>query len=523
VIERAGIDGLQGEGLTRRYGETVALDQVDIAIPFGQITGVVGENGAGKSTLLNILSGIVRPDSGRLQLSGKPLSLAGYPEAQASGIARVFQEQALIPNIPVYENLLLGHDRQFARWGQFTARREMITMARRMMEEADVDIDVCRRTGDLSFSKRQLVEIVRACIAPVLLFGTGRPVVLLDEPTASLELGDEEVFFRLVQRTRKNGAAILLVSHRLGEVISLADRIVVLRDGRRIADLASSEATERQLHRLMVGRERDQDFYHEGEQRDVSDNVEAFAVRNLSGKHFKDVTLDLRAGEVLGIGGLLDSGKSELGKSMAGVIPPLAGEVRLGKGDWHQPTIARQVLMGVGYVPAERLTEGMIAQFPLAWNISLAGGGDMFSNGVGLWRKALEIEVARDMIRRLLIKASSPLVSCDRLSGGNQQKTVLARWMARRLSVLILDNPTRGVDAGAKEEIYRLLRQLCAEGVAIILITDELLELIGMSNRIAVMRQGRMHDSVPAPPHAKPTEEQLVRLMLSSGNMRDAA
>lgn len=515
------VAALRALGLSKRYDETIALANVDITLGLNRIVGLVGENGAGKSTLLNILSGIAAADSGSLEVHGGTRSFTNYAEAQRLGIARVFQEQALIAAIPVFENLLLGCEAQFTRLGQLLRRRDMIRRAEEMIEQAGARIDVRRITSDLSFSERQLVEIIRACTAPTALFGVDSPIVLLDEPTASLEKGDEKIFFDLLDKVKQHGA-VLFVSHRLTEVLGVCDEIMVLKDGRRVGTVDPADVNERELHRLMVGRERDTDYYHESEQRNGGLGAVTFAARGLSRVGaYEDVTLEVKSGEILGIGGLLESGKSALGRGLAGIERPDRGEVSLASGAWGAPDIQRLIAHGVGYVPAERLMEGMIAAQPVTWNISMASGGDLFSTRIGLWRHRLENEVSAKLIAGLGIKAKSPQMPCTRLSGGNQQKVVLARWLARQLRVLILDNPTRGIDAGAKEEIYSLLRTLSHEGVGIVLITDELLELIGLSNRIAIMRRGRVRTTIAAPANAKPTEQALVAVMLGGDDAAD--
>ncbi len=513
----APVEVLRASGLTKRYGETLALGNVDITLGLNRVIGLVGENGAGKSTLLNILSGIATADKGTLDVHGAHQRLTSYVAAQRLGIARVFQEQALIASVPVFENLLLGSEGQFTHMGQLLRRRDMIDRAQDMVEQAGSRIDVRRMTAELSFSERQLVEIIRACMAPSMLFGAKTPIVLLDEPTASLEKNDEAIFFALLEKIRERGT-VLFVSHRLTEVLRVCDEIVVLKDGRRVGAVDPSHATERELHRLMVGRERDVDYYHESAQRSAGFGATAFAARGLSRSGaYGDVHLEVGAGEILGIGGLLESGKSELGKGLAGIERPDRGAISIAGGPWSSPNIQQLVPQGLGYVPAERMVEGMIASQPVAWNISLASGGDLFSNRFGLWRHRHENAVSSRMMARLGIKAPSPQWPCTRLSGGNQQKVVLARWLARHLRVLILDNPTRGIDAGAKEEIYGLLRALCEEGIGIILITDELLELIGLPNRIAIMWRGGVCTTIAAPANDKPTEQALVALMLSGG------
>jgi ribose transport system ATP-binding protein len=346
------------------------------------------------------------------------------------------------------------------------------------------------------------------------LLGIKHPVVLLDEPTSALDKEDEAAFFRLVDRIRGVGS-LVFVSHRLSEVLAISDVVHVLKDGCLVATVEPRSVTESTLHALMVGRERDSDYYHESGQFNAGANPVCLEVRGLSrtGK-YHDISLKVKAGEIVAIGGLVASGKSALGKGIVGLEPPEQGSVKVAATRHTKPEIRRLIAAGIGYVPAERLAEGLIARFPLSWNISMAGGHDMFASGFGRWLDRKEEEVASEYMRKLSIKARTPAVSCQQLSGGNQQKVVLARWVCRRPEVLVLDNPTRGVDAGAKEEIYRLIRELTKTGVGVLLITDELLELIGLSNRIIIMQSGKIVAELDAPPHSKPSEQDLIPLML---------
>ncbi|KQT65693.1 MULTISPECIES: sugar ABC transporter ATP-binding protein [unclassified Aureimonas] len=504
----------QAEGLRKAYSDTVVLDGVGFEVPAHSVVTFVGENGAGKSTLFNILSGITGADAGTMRLAGEDYRPKTYGSAVRSGVSRVFQEQSLIANVPVYENLLLGEEHRFTRAGQLLDKRSMIAAAERIVEEAGIDIDVRRRTGDYDFSKRQSIEIARACLAPTHLLGMERPFILLDEPTSALDRRDEEAFFRLVAKIKRRGS-LLFVSHRLSEVLALSDLIYVLKDGQLVAKLDPATADERTLHGLMVGRQRATDYYHEKRQRAVAQEPVRLDVRGLAEPGaFADISLSVRAGEIVGIGGLLDSGKSALGKAIAGVERPASGTVALAGGEHRAPAIGRFVKRGLGYVPAERLAEGMIAAFSVAWNISLASGGDRQTNRFGLWKRRRETETAERYGRELAIRSATPGLRCSRLSGGNQQKVVLARWLSRDPEVLVLDNPTRGVDAGAKEEIYRLIRDLADRGVAVLLITDELLELIGLSNRILILQRGHIVAEIPSPSTAKPGERELVAWML---------
>jgi ribose transport system ATP-binding protein len=503
--------------LAKSFGGTAALTGIDLDIFPREVLGIVGENGAGKTTLLNLLSGIVAPDAGTMRLHGRAYRPKNHAEAVRGGISRVFQEQALIPNIRVYENLLLSHEALFTAGRQWIRSRRMIEVADEIMKEAGIAIDVRQVTAALSFSKRQLVEIVRACLVPRRLLKIETPVVLLDEPTASLEKADEQAFFSLIEKLRED-SALVLISHRLGEVLSLSERIAVMKDGELVRITPPEDTDENGLHALMVGRERAADYYREARQRDlVGDPAPAFSLRGLTEPAaYESIDIDIRPGEVLGVGGLLASGKSALGKGAAGILPAQRGEIRIRGEQASGQSIASLIGKGLGYVPAERLAEGMIATFPVSWNISLAGGADTFSSPLGIWNTEKECVAAQSAIERLGIKADGPHALCSTLSGGNQQKVVIARWLGRDLSVLILDNPTRGIDAGAKEDIYSIIRDLADRGMAILLISDELLELIGLSNRIAIMQHGRITAVIDAPPASKPTEQQLIQLMLTS-------
>lgn len=502
---------LEIQDISKSFEGAKVLDAVDLQIGPGQVLGLIGENGAGKSTLLNILTGIVQPDRGTLLLDANPFNPTSYAEAARQGVSRVFQEQALIPTLRVYENLFLSHEARFSRFRQIMRQREMIDLAQGIVDNAGLGIDVRKPTSVYSFSKRQLLEIVRACLVPVDLLGIAHPIILLDEPTASLDKADEQIFFRLLERLRAQ-ASFVFVSHRLSEVLELSDAIVVLKDGRVVKRLEAGEADERLLHSLMVGREQRSDYYHEAEQQGSQRPV-VLEARELCGDGFSDVCLAVHEGEVLGIGGLLNSGKSELGKGLMGITPTRSGHVRMHGGDWLQPEISASLAAGCGYIPAERLVEGIVADFPVTWNMSMAGD-DRFCSSLGIWKTKEEKNVAERMIAELKIRSAAPLLACRKLSGGNQQKVVLARWLCRDVRLLVLDNPTRGVDAGAKEEIYATIRQLTASGVAVILITDELLELIGMSDRIGIMQQGRLTTIVDAAPQSKPTEVEMIGLML---------
>ena len=348
----------EAKGLAKSYGRAVVLNDVSFEVPSNRVVTFVGENGAGKSTLFNILSGLVKPDQGAMRLAGRSFGVRSYGEAVAKGVSRVFQEQSLVANIPVYENLLLGHERRFTRAGQLIDKRAMIAAAERIVEEAGIDVDVRRRTGDYDFSKRQSIEIARACLATTHLAGITTPFILLDEPTSALDRRDEEAFFRLVARIKQRGS-LLFVSHRLTEVLEISDIIYVLKDGELVARLDPRRTDEQQLHALMVGRERAADYYHERRQRRIEGSDYVIQADRLTDPgQFEDVSLTVRPGEVVGIGGLLDSGKSAMGKAIAGVVPAASGTVSLRGGQGgpaaHQPPRAQ----GIGLCPRRTAGRG---------------------------------------------------------------------------------------------------------------------------------------------------------------------
>jgi ribose transport system ATP-binding protein len=506
---------LEIRDLSKQFAGTWALAGASIDVYENEVIGLVGENGAGKSTLLNILSGVMSADSGEVLLHGKVVAPRSYHEATLQGVFRVYQEQALVPNIPVYENLFLSHEERFQRFGVIS-RRKMARSAREMLavvgKHIGVDFDPRRLTGDYRFSERQVIEIVKACSLADLL-GVKTPLILLDEPTTALS-GEEILFFISLVRQLRDRAAFIFVSHRLSEVLNLSDRVYVLKDGKIVSDLDSIDTTESRLHELMVGRKRDEQYYKENEQSGRF-GEQVLGVDGLSkGLLFSDVSLTVRAGEIVGIGGVLGSGKSEVGRVIMGAMAPDAGEISLSGKVINELGIADRINAGIGYVPQERHHEGLMLYQSVARNIMLPSVISMKRFGLPLLDMAAEKDLSNQAVKAFGIRTPSIRALGFSLSGGNQQKVVLARWLARRAKMLVLDNPTRGVDAGAKEEIYSLLRQFCREGVAILLITDDILELIGLSDRVLIMKDGQITSEVVSLPTQKPSEKQLVAYMV---------
>jgi ABC-type sugar transport system ATPase subunit len=503
--------------VTKRYPGVVALDGVTVELRDGEVLGVVGENGAGKSTLLDVLSGVVAPDDGHVELGGEPVSFGSHRAANERGVFRVFQEQALIGNLRVDEALLLGHEDRLRR-GPLLARRPMQRRAQALLDELGVPVDARARVETLDLGHRQAVEIARALLLAELL-GIERPVVLFDEATAALDRAQVDAFLGWVSALRGR-ASVVLVSHFLPEVLETADRVVVLKDGALVTQAPAAELDEPKLHALMVGRERAANHHREDLQRPPGEQP-LLRVRELALPGvLHGVSLDVHTGEVVGVGGLLGSGKSDLVRAVAGALPGASGTVQLGDDAPMRPRLRRLQAAGLGFVPAERGTEGLVLDASLLANVQLPSLHDRFAPH-GWWRRGAALAATRRWIERLAIAAPGPATAAGALSGGGQQKVVLAKQLERAPRVLLLDSPTRGVDTGAREAIYTVLRDLCERGCAVLLATDDLAELIGLSHRVVVMARGRVAAVVDAPAGAKPSEQELVTLM--SGTPEAAA
>jgi len=502
---------LEVDRVSKSYPAVRALQGVSMAARRHEVVGLVGENGAGKSTLMDIVSGVQQADDGEVRLSGEPLRVHGYHQAAERGVFRIFQHQALVPNLRVCENMFLTHERHFRKAGVLQPGK-MAAAARAVLEETGHGrIDPLATTSSYDFATRQIIEVVKA-LALSRLLEIEHPVILLDEPTSALS-SEEVAFFSSFVRSLRERASLVFVSHRLLEILELCDRCYVLKDGRNVRTLDTLQGvTEGDLHELMVGRQRDEAFYREDAQRPPKEAV-ALRVRDFSlGSAFRGVSFDLHRGEVLGIAGVIGSGKTELGRAIFEGHRHATGTVEVDAGPLRGGGPARTIRRGLGYVPPERLADGVIGVASIAWNVSLPGQATQGRTGVLDLRR--ERREAAEVQERLRVQAPSIDTRVETLSGGNQQKVVIGKWLANGSRVLILDNPTNGVDVGAKAEIYGVVRELCAQGIAVLLISDDLLELIGLSHRILVMKDGRVVDEVPAPPDGKPSEQQLVAEMV---------
>lgn len=501
---------LEVRDIGKSFGGVPALSGVSLTLRKGEVIGLVGENGAGKSTLLKTISGNLRPDAGALLVNGRQVSLRSYADANREGIFHIYQDLALIPTLSVYENVLLAHEAAFSRFGVIDNRAMLRHVTELLADFGHQRIDATRKVETFDLSTRQVIEIIKS-FALAKLAGIESPVMLLDEPTAALTGDEVEFLMRLIQSARER-AAIIYVSHRLSEVIEISDRLYVLKDGAMVAELPAADIAENRLHELMVGRTRDEFFYCEHNQQEPQDRTVLDVAGLTRTGSFGDVTFSLRAGEILGVAGLLGSGKSDLGQVLAGALPGATGTIKVDDAIVPENrSIQTMSDLGIGYLPPDR-RDGVIPPLSVASNMSLAR---LTRHGETYWLDlAGEKRAALEFVATLGIKTAGVDAQISTLSGGNQQKVLLARWLLRQAKILILDNPTNGVDAGAKEEIYSVLRRIAAEGVGILLISDDLLELIGLSNRILVMCGGNVVREVPAPPKNKPGEVELVADMV---------
>jgi ribose transport system ATP-binding protein len=499
---------LKVENVSKSFGPVKALRNATITVGTHEVVGLIGENGAGKSTLMRILSGGMRPDTGTIAVDGAPVVLRDTSQANRYGIAMVFQEQSLLLNMSVADNLHLANERPFTRFGVIS-RRRMIEAARERLAKVGLDIDPTQKAGELSFAARQMVELAKALSLEERT--SAALTILLDEPTSVLETKDINILFDRI-RSLKSRASFVFVSHRLDEVLAISDRIYVMKDAEVVAERTAGEVSVASLHAMMVGRDLDAEYYREARQESPGDGV-VLEARGLGVEGaYHDVSFTLRRGEVLGVAGVLGSGREELTRTLFGFLPQTSGGLFINGQEATLRTPTQAVAAGVGYIPRERRTEGLVMDISVAANITLARLDATMHHGFIDHRR--ERAIADEWIHRLRIKTPSANHVCRNLSGGNQQKIVIARWLTAQSRILILDHPTRGLDVGAKEEVYDMIRNLSAEGVAIVLTSDTLEETIGLCHTILVMRDGEITARFDAPPYAKPAQVALLEHMV---------
>jgi rhamnose transport system ATP-binding protein len=487
--------------ITKHFGGVRALKGVSFDLRAGEVHALVGENGAGKSTLIKVITGAHRPDSGSVEIGGTVVAHNSPSHAKALGVAAIYQQPALFADLTVAENIALGLERGGAwrkiDWKQRDAR------ARELLDRVGARIAPDAFVRQLTMPQQQLVEIARA-------LGSRAKVLILDEPTASLSDREVDHLFEVIRELKKQGVGMIYITHRLEELSRLADRVTVLRDGAYVGTRPMAEVDRAEMIRLMVGRELSAVFPKTAVP--IGDVV--LEARGLGCREsgVSGVNVVVRAGEILGLAGLVGAGRTELARVLFGLTPADSGTIRLGGREVRIDRPSRAVELGIAYVPEDRRRHGVILEMPVAANTTLAILKQISTGG---WLSfAKENQIAQSFVDRLATKTPSVAAPAGNLSGGNQQKVALARWLATEPKVIILDEPTQGVDVGAKSEIHKLMGELAGRGLAIIMISSELPEVLGMSDRIAVMHAGRI---VGVLDRAEATQERVLELALGHG------
>jgi rhamnose transport system ATP-binding protein len=469
---------LEMTGISKSFPGVKALEAVDLQLYPGVVTAVVGENGAGKSTLVKILTGVYGPDEGRILFDGVEIAIPNAEAAFHQGITAIHQETVLFDDLTVTENIFLGH--QLSNRLGFLDWKAMREQARTILAELEVDLDPDLRLRDLAIARKHLVAIARA-------LSVDAKIVIMDEPTAPLSYKEVEELYAIIGKLKREGKAILFISHKFEEIFKIADRYAVFRDGRAVGAGVVAEVSPGQLIALMVGRTVDRVF----PKVDVPLGDVEFSVEGLSHPtEFADISFDLRKGEILGFYGLVGSGRSEVMQALFGITRPSAGTVRL---DGKAISIRRPadaVAAGIVYVPEERQRQGVILALPVFQNITLPSLGRTARKG--FLDLAKELALARTYAGRLDLRATSLSQEVGTLSGGNQQKVVIGKWLATQPRVIILDEPTKGIDVGSKSAVHTFMGELVGQGLAVIMVSSELPEILGMSDRVMVMREGRI-------------------------------
>jgi len=494
---------LKMEGISKRFPGVQALDNVMLSVQPGEIHGLLGENGAGKSTLMKILSGVYTRDSGHIYLDGKPIEPSNPHHAQMLGITIIYQELNLMPNLTVAENVFIGREPNrgtFVRWG---ALRQQ---TRDLMSNLGVNVAPGVTVRNLSVAEQQMVEIARA-------LSVKSRVIIMDEPTSSLTENEVEHLFSIMRGLKAQGMGVIFISHRMDEIFKICDRFTVLRDGQYVGTKDITSATVDDIIRMMVGRPVSEFFHKEAARLgDV-----ALEVRNLSKEKdpnnpnavgLSNISFNVRAGEIVGLAGLVGSGRTDLARCIFGVDRRTSGEIFINgnRVAVHSPQDA--IRAGMGFVPEDRKQQALFLAMSVQDNVKMASFGDVARSGFISGRA--QVRHVQDYVKSLSIRLARLDQQVLDLSGGNQQKVVIARWLALKPRILIVDEPTRGIDVGAKAEVHALMSQLAREGVAILMISSELPEVMGMADRLLVMREGRMVGEVS---RAEATPEKMMTLM----------
>jgi ribose transport system ATP-binding protein len=486
---------LEARSLTKSFPGVRALKGVSLTVERAEVLAVIGENGAGKSTLMKILAGVQAADSGEILLDGQPVALDSVHDALANGIALIHQELNLADNLDVAANIFLG--REPRRLGWIDAARTH-REAKQFLDAVGLDVKPDTLVSTLAIGQQQLVEIAKA-------LSTNARVLIMDEPTSSLSAGEAENLFKVINDLRTRGVSIVYISHRLGEVKRLADRVTVLRDGENSGGLAREEINHATMVKLMVGRDLSQFYPHEPHRAgEVALQVDRLRTP-MYPRH--EVSFKVHAGEIVGLAGLVGAGRTEVLLSLFGVTPALGGTIHVGGKEISPASPQEAIEAGLALVPEDRKQQGVVLGMPVRENVSLASLRRDQRNGFLNLRR--EVELSTEMIGAMRIKTPNDRQVVQFLSGGNQQKVVLGKWLAMQPRVLFLDEPTRGIDVGAKQEIYKLMEELARKGVAILFVSSEMEEILGMSDRVLVMHEGRLTGELQ---RAELSEEAVMHL-----------
>jgi ABC-type sugar transport system ATPase subunit len=471
---------LQAKNISKSFGTIQALQQVDLEVRAGSVHALLGHNGAGKSTLMNILSGVHAPDSGQLFLEGKQVKFTSPRHALDQGISMVHQELSIVPDLDVSENIFLGRE-PMARLN-LVDRRELYRRSEQLLAELKLDLPARTRCSTLSVGNRQMIEIARA-------ISRESKILILDEPTSALTTHEQQRLFEFIDHLKKRGIGILYVSHRLGEIRALADTVTVLRDGKRVATMPASDLRQATLVEMMVGHAVTEAAPAAAPQGEIGFEVVGLS-SDSAGIH--DIAFSAHRGEVLGLAGMLGSGRTELFESLFGVRPFDRGVMRLRGHEVRPRSPIEAMAVGIALVPEDRRTQGIFPGVSVWKNAAFASIHDVFHTSLGFVRERYARRSVEQAIKRFNVATRSPNEEIQFLSGGNQQKIVLARWLMRQPLVLLLDDPTAGIDIGAKDEIHRFIHSLAREGVTIIMSSSEFPELLEVCHRILVIRDGRI-------------------------------
>ena len=479
---------LEVKNISKAFVGVQALDDVSISIDLGEIHCLVGENGSGKSTLIKIIGGVLKPDSGELRINGKFFSPGHAIDSIRKGIQIIYQDLSIFPNLSVAENISLNQ--LLEKGNKFVSKKTVLKTAEKALKEIEEELDLFAKVENLSMSKRQIVAISRALTQNARL-------IIMDEPTSAITKAEVDHLFSVMMRLKKKGIATLFVSHKLGEIFEIAEYVTIIRDGAKIGDYSAGELDNSRLTFLMTGQKIDATTYQRDREKFSNDNL--LEVKNLNRKgHYRDISFSIKRGDILGITGLIGSGRTELALSLFGLNKPDSGDIILDGNPVSIQSADEAMRLGVGYLPEDRLLQGLFVDKSIGSNIVVTVV-EALLNKFKLISRDKRKQIESKWINNLKIKTSSADMPASSLSGGNQQRVVLAKWLATNLKLFILDGPTIGIDIASKKNIHDIIRDFAHEGVGIILISDEIQEVLQHCNRVLVMREGRIEAVIENP------------------------